>query len=1115
MAVPLRPNGNDLPLGNGIVLRTPGLRGRATLTTLAPGGPTRSDLATATFDETLASNGFRATHIVEIENAIPAPTRPPGSPRTRSGEPAFEIVVPAPAPDFGQAVLVTDEDGVSTWSFAPVEAAATARRGAPGTRTYTLRATVPPPGTPGLAADRGLIGRLGKKVVRVLLFPLEDAVGKVADFFAAKWEAQNRPYRVRSFTPDDYRSATPSRAVDWEHLGGGRTLLLLHGTFSRAHSAFGRLPAAFVEHLHNTYEGRVFAFDHFTVSDDPLTNVKRLLAAVPADVRLDLDILSHSRGGLVARTLAEAAAELGPGSERVTVHRVAFAATPNAGTVLADGEHWGELVDAFTNLLEFFPDNGVTDALEVVLTVVKQLAVGAFGGLEGLEAMDPDSAFLKRLNRADAALSAAHYAAIASDFEPLPGAEGLAVAKDLLFDVLFNAKNDLVVPTDGIFGANGCPSFPIDDVLHLPPERGIAHSAYFGEDDVLDFLAQLFTMAGPPAMADGGEVAAPGDAGDVPAFADGDEVAFLPPDEAPPAFDDAPASGDSEFAFVGIDPKPPFTNGGPFGGGGGTGTGRGSASRGSRTSARAEPRRRAATPTEVPARAFGMLRAPGAAVPGEPFEITIGLAAQLEQGMVGREVTIPPRFRGGYTLTMQVVAEGFQLKKGRSWKVNAKVTPARPFPQRSLELTALPQAEAVVSRTVTVFYSIDGEAIGFAKRPIVVVNPEAVAAPVEPPPVPARPPTTMPIPPAGAAPDVTWRIQRSLDGHQLLWSFDAARGLGLTVPAKPVNRDLDASPEAFAVALMEEADAQSGTPGFFDAISGAGTHIRDIIPREAWKLLQGAVAAAAQEGRSATLLILTDEPHIPWELARLPDSAEADVLPPFDPALPPFLGAQVAVGRWMLVEDEPPRPAPPAAEQRAAGRIAVVFGDYRGSGLAQLDAATEEAGELIGTYGARPVDAKTTALREALRQRPGADILHFAVHGVFDHLTTNKGLLLTDGLTFTPARVRAQRLPQRPLIFLNACQVGTAESVLGGYAGLAEAFLYAGAAAVVAPLWKVHDGMAKEWALRFYEQAARGDVAPAELVRGERARFTHDSEAATPIAYQFYGHPCATWRVTR
>ena len=57
--------------------------------------------------------------------------------------------------------------------------------------------------------------------------------------------------------------------------------------------------------------------------------------------------------------------------------RVVFVAGPNAGTILADADHLGDLVDRYTNLLAFFPDNEVTDVLEGVITVVKQLAVGA------------------------------------------------------------------------------------------------------------------------------------------------------------------------------------------------------------------------------------------------------------------------------------------------------------------------------------------------------------------------------------------------------------------------------------------------------------------------------------------------------------------------------------------------------------------------------------------------------------------------------------------------------------------------------------------------------------------------------------------------------------------
>jgi CHAT domain-containing protein len=80
--------------------------------------------------------------------------------------------------------------------------------------------------------------------------------------------------------------------------------------------------------------------------------------------------------------------------------------------------------------------------------------------------------------------------------------------------------------------------------------------------------------------------------------------------------------------------------------------------------------------------------------------------------------------------------------------------------------------------------------------------------------------------------------------------------------------------------------------------------------------------------------------------------------------------------------------------------------------------------------------------------------------------------------------------------------------VLGDYAGIAEAFLFAGASGVIAPLWSIDDVIAREIALRFYERALAGE-APADVLRRERAAFRDDPSvvSSTYLAYQFYGHP--------
>jgi hypothetical protein len=374
-------------------------------------------------------------------------------------------------------LLTTDVSGVATWHFAePGDTEGPALRGG-STRTYVVRARAQP--RPESDAMRGLLGFLGAKVVKILAFKLvDDVAGRVGDYFAGRWERHKRPYRTRTFDPGDYTHAT-GRALaqdDWERLSSGRALLFVHGTFSRAHNGFGALPPDFMAELARRYEGRVFAFDHYTLSHGPAENVDELVASIPEGLELDIDLVCHSRGGLVARTLAEKRSAVSLGSRTLSIDRVVMAGTPSAGTVLADFDHFGDLADAFTNLLSFIPDNGATDVLETVLQLIKVLAVGALKGLDGLTAMTPSGAFLDDLNRDGT--GAERYFALASNFEPLQ--PGFGAWKDSVVDVIFGqAGNDAVVPTESVYQANGSERFPISAREVFPGTSGVGHTGYF------------------------------------------------------------------------------------------------------------------------------------------------------------------------------------------------------------------------------------------------------------------------------------------------------------------------------------------------------------------------------------------------------------------------------------------------------------------------------------------------------------------------------------------------------------------------------------------------------------------------------------------------------------
>ena len=142
------------------------------------------------------------------------------------------------------------------------------------------------------------------------------------------------------------------------------------------------------------------------------------------------------------------------------------------------------LLDAFTNLVSLVPDTPAGLVIEGVTEVVKQIAVGAFGGLPGLAVMDPASNRLSALNRAVAAADTTIHA-VTSDFAPNPaGFQARAVDKlaDLLFD---SAPNDLVVPTESVYRTGG---YLVDDRYVVPPPSAVSHSAYFNDPAVRERL---------------------------------------------------------------------------------------------------------------------------------------------------------------------------------------------------------------------------------------------------------------------------------------------------------------------------------------------------------------------------------------------------------------------------------------------------------------------------------------------------------------------------------------------------------------------------------------------------------------------------------------------------
>lgn len=501
----------------------------------------------------------------------------------------------------------------------------------------------------------------------------------------------------------------------------------------------------------------------------------------------------------------------------------------------------------------------------------------------------------------------------------------------------------------------------------------------------------------------------------------------------------------------------------------------------------------APTNREPPRSAYALVDAPDSVVAGDEFDVVVGLSDVQGVNVIGAALALPANTVYPYVLSLQLVAEGFDAVNGGSWRQDITATEDDPYPQTNFHLKAQAQDKGVQPRALQVIYSIAGQTIGFAVRPIAVLSATSRAKP-------AAADTTVAaidvsVPTEEFAPDLTIHIIRDTNiRSRLLWTIESPHAAvsQLSADAKAESTDIGDEPDQYAKRLVQQVNQQEGQAGLKALMRGIGKNVANQIPKSVWKAIRAAADAAKGP---PSILILSEEPYVPWELA-----AYAAPLAVAD--APAFLGAQASVGRWILGQGDTQLPPPHAL---GVTSMAVIWGEYNSSKWARLQSAEDEAAKLREEYGATSIDAKSTSVLQCLDGVPPATALHFAIHGIYSPGGVQDGLVLTDDVTISPTQVSGALLPARPFVFLNACQVGSAQEVLGDYAGMASAFLQAQASAVIAPLWSIKDGIAKDISLEFYRDAFAGEPV-AEVMRKQRAKYGADN-SATYLAYQYFGHP--------
>lgn len=261
-----------------------------------------------------------------------------------------------------------------------------------------------------------------------------------------------------------------------------------------------------------------------------------------------------------------------------------------------------------------------------------------------------------------------------------------------------------------------------------------------------------------------------------------------------------------------------------------------------------------------------------------------------------------------------------------------------------------------------------------------------------------------------------------------------------------------------------------------------------------------------------TLQLISDEPWIPWELVRPYELAGFDG-PAFEDD---FLCARFDFSRWVM-----PGTAP--AGEIAVRSLACLAPADSGLAAAQAERSFMQAlARGVGATDASPVVADRTGVMALLEGETPIALWHFACHGDYDDGDPDQSPLHLQGRTavrpkdLIGPKVEGRLSQDRPLVFLNACRVGSLGLALTGLGGWAATFVgNCRVGALVAPLWVVSDAPAKRFAEAFYAQSRQPGCTLAQAVRHARATVRDEFPGdPTWLAYSLYAHPNARLKWT-
>lgn len=1158
-------------------------------------------------------------------------SRPGATTRALDRATAPEIKVDL-AENEGVALLV-ESDGVVAWQFPdstkPLPGAPPGgMRAIPGAPVRQARFTVVAPGgaTASSAQKRNVFAdwMLGRVKAVVLKFIAQKAGSVIVELLERN--KRTGPVILSSATDP----AQWEKPADFSTLQLGdepaHILLFVHGTFSSTVGGFGDLCAtawgkALLAEAHEKYDALI-GYDHRTLSVDPLENAKGLyqaLRTLKTTALPTIDIVCHSRGGLVARTLIE---KILPGASwKPRIGRVVFAGSTNAGTELARPENWHSLIDLMTNLAlagkKALSILGAPQAAMVAGELVD--GIGDFVGYlvdaavkdkraPGLAAMDPGGDFVHDINLAEPNAPTpeeAQYYAIESNFQAVvvdanrhepkefPRRLALMLANGFIDALMKKARNDLVVNVDSMTSIDQVSGSYVKAVKDYGTNPLVYHTNYFIQPETVDSLAQWLELASPGAVdavdsalldrnivvVDAGDVVedvvraaheqavsyvvirrtdphGPGILHYAPSIAEVDgiphtashvrigEALQLHEWHQSPTLRDGRLlrSLDVQGRFD-VDPKlPTFSR-------------RAVVLDGDKPIAvlpspgeegALEVLARSSTPIVRQTRGGARTTPPADESPVHEAQAKLRQPEERKVPVICRALAEMPaqvRVGSGATVTVTLSADDIVATPGVESAVGlAKFEPDRPvvlevMPKIGFELKSAEIRDSrvefphppiagkpwIVDVDVVATNEGPGEVWAIVRQgPIraitLILRPQIVAADA------AVGDAALARRGAFGAiedlPDVaTLEILQQRNGDETRFRYN------VDIPNEAFNRFESPKMEGDIAKWVESLykgieSAWLGSAGnraiFHDSLKAKGaTLFTQLIPPPLKDLLW----RLHLQGKLKSLLVRSDEPFVPWEIAYLDDPKNAG----HEKGC--FFG-QLGLCRWLYGSVPVPR------IRIRPGRLRYVIPHYPEPRY-RLPAAEQVEEPMLVNMAAQKIEPHYPQVKAALMSGE-FDLLHFAGHGGAEAGSINDAVLLLEGTYQTvdgERRYVTEPLPvdnvatnaklrgadgNRPLVLLNACQVGRIGFSLTSIGGFAPAFLgvregesesIGEAGAFVSSLWSVGDQPASAFADAFYKALSVPGgctIGQAVIVAREAARSAGD---ATWLAYAVYAHP--------